>query len=218
MLKRNILWMFAAAFLCACAPKQDISPALNAASLMHPTVSGYEEVRFSPLSFPESRQADVTHHDPVLEFASGQPSFFKAFELPSREAKYSVRVSTSEFVWNCYPCTSGIFVAQILLLDANKTPLSNTTVHGPVTERAWETAWRHVWVDIEPESAARYLIVHTSQSAMEEGHTVRIGGGVTSAGTLFIPVPSSAITVKGTPAGPMLVATVAEGDPSKSGR
>ncbi len=195
--------------LAACAPRLDMATAKTSYSGLKPTVASYEAMSFAPLSYPSTTASSVTVQDPAYDFGKGDTSYYKAYELPKHDTPYQIAVSSGEFAFGCMPCSIGVFVARVALLDDAKRPIA-IEMKGPFYYDAGSTRWRQNWFDVTPVMKARYVIVHTTRDDIARGDDEdrSRGAGVAPVGGLFIPIPAGSriIHSDGSPIGPINVA------------
>lgn len=195
--------------IAGCAPRLDMATAQASYSALKPTVASYDAMNFTPLSYPSVMPSSVTVADPAFDFGKDGTSYFKAYELPQRDAPYQVAVSMGKFAYGCMPCSTGLFVARVTLLDAAKKPVA-VEMKGPVYYDATSTRWRQDWFDVTPAMNARYLIIHTTRDDIARGDDEdrSRGASVAPVGGLFIPIPGGQTVVHadGSPIGPISVA------------
>lgn len=196
---------------CGTDGRMDMADADEAGSDLRPMVMSFTEMKFTRLDFPGTYTADVTVADSTFDFGNGDVSYFKAFELPVREEAYVFQTIAPWYHYDCFPCSAGMFYASILVLDAEKNPLANVPMIGPVLlHRSSAPIWRRsLAVRVEPDSGARYAVVYTTRAGAAGTQRVPIGGsdkpGVAYAGGVFFPVPAAKLDLDGKAVGVLSV-------------
>jgi hypothetical protein len=192
--------------VAGCNKGVDMTPAMTAWQSMKPTVTSFEEMPVKPVQVPAAVAETFAVGDPIFDFGSDGTSYFRAYALPETSSSYVLEVTSDRVQYSCAPCTMGVLMPDMLLLDADRKPIRKATFSDQVVGQADDKLRRYVWTTITPEIGARYAVVYTTRASVGRKETgfVKGSSGVAYAGGIFFPLPAGPYyRSTGMPIGPM---------------
>ena len=206
MIFRALFLLLLLPLVAGCNKGIDMAPAMTAWQDMTPSVTSFDEMKFTPVQVPAVVADTFAVGNPVFDFGSDGTSYFRAYALPEAASPYVLEVTSDRAQYSCVPCTMGTLMPDVLLLDADKKPIGKAAFQKPAVDYGdGEGLRRYVWTTITPEMGARHVVVYTPRASIgrEETGYIAGGGGVAYAGGLFIPVPGPYYKSTGMPIGSM---------------
>lgn len=172
---------------------------------------------YAPIDVGESRMVSIGTGDPAFSFDTGK-SYFAALALP--QAGEPVRLFVESYLRSTLqsPATGEqyFFAPRITVLDASHRPLrfvesrQARVRYVPVTEFAATggVGWKRLMhTDLDPGDAARYVVIHTTDSLLSQ--TTTVPASRTRDGTAPVPhSPTGLLRVQLTPVAQLLAAVM----------
>jgi hypothetical protein len=167
---------FLAIFVCvfgltnaASASTLDLDKAMTEYRQAKPCCTSIADLRVEHYDWTHANDFSIGPESGVFAFAGSGPSYYRAFELPPADKDYSITIE-SELMGNAVVIVTSQsdFYPIVTLLDANKKPLSETTMDNiEFHEGGFRPGYVSLVVPVKASQNARFIVIHTAQSALD---------------------------------------------------
>jgi hypothetical protein len=126
------------------------------------------DLRVEQHDWTRAQDISVGSESGVFPFADSGASYYRAFELPQTNGDYAITIE-SELMGNAVVIVTSqsCFYPIVTLLDANKKPLSETTMDSiQFDPGGFRPGFVRVVVPIKASQDAKYIVIHTPQRAI----------------------------------------------------
>jgi hypothetical protein len=165
-------------FCAACGQGHyvDFDGGLAAYQRQKPVSGTFDALSFQTLSNPSSQKFAIDQTDAMLYFPNSGKSFIKAFALPPAGSGYHLVLRSYTMLHGLNG--TALFYPIVTFLDHDKKSISASSPQelkldwgGMGSDEPGEPARLKIDFLIAPQSAARYVIVHTDQQWIGTGST-----------------------------------------------
>jgi hypothetical protein len=155
------------------SPRIDRPAALQAYRTAQSCCASLATARVEPLPYGSLAAFQIDQQDQAFDFGSDGISFFKLFVLPAQTSAYACELSS-------YSSGDGhdlnVFFPKAALLDEKFSVIRQTSdadFRGaePTSSKMGGVGVR---VEITPKDNARYFVIHTSKTYVENGRSVQL--------------------------------------------